>query len=106
MFTLHATVEEDGSIIIKGLPVKPGDYFQVTIKPVKKKYDPDNPYPLRGLANEKNFHYYLPFEPADLENWEEVLEKVTPYEREGDWRLLPPEELEKLERGPIGQHQE
>ena len=94
MFTLHATVEEDGSIIIKGLPVKPGDYFQVTIKPVKKKPDPDNPYPLRGLANEKNFHYYLPFEPADLENWEEVLEKVPPEEREVRLEPLASDEQE------------
>ena len=102
MFALRVKVEEDGSIIIKGLPVKPGEYFDVSIKPVKKKPDPDNPFPLRGMP----FKYYLPFEPADQDNWEELLEKVTPYEREGDWRLLPPEELEKLERGPIREDQE
>ena len=106
MFALRVKVEEDGSIIIKGLPVKPGEYFDVSIKPVKKKPDPDNLHPLRGLVNKDNYHYYLPFEPADQENWEELLEKVTPYEREGDWRLLPPEELEKLERGPIREDQE
>ena len=106
MFTLRVTVQEDGSILIKGLPVKPGDYFEVSIKPVRKKPDPDNPFPFRELIKEGNYHYYLPFEPADLENWEEVLEKVSPYEREGDWRLLPPEELEALERGPIREDQE
>ena len=82
MFTLRVKVQEDGSILIKGLPVKPGDYFEVSIKPARENPDPDNPYPLRGLASEENFHYYLPFEPADLENWEEVLEKVPPEERQ------------------------
>ena len=82
MFALRVKVEEDGAIVIKGLPVKPGDYFQVTIKPAKKQYDPDNPHPLRGMVNKENFHYYLPFEPADLENWEGVLEKVPWEERE------------------------
>ena len=100
MFTLRVKVQEDGSILIKGLPVEPGNYYEVSIKPVKNPPDPDNPYPLRGLVNAEELHYYLPFEPADLENWEEVLEKATPYEREGDWTLLPPEELEELERGP------
>ncbi len=102
MFTLRVKVQEDGSILIKGLPVKPGDYYEVSIKPARSKPDPDNPYPLRGMP----YKYYLPFEPAEQENWEELLEKVTPYEREGDWRLLPPEELEKLERGPIREDQE
>ena len=101
MYTLHVKVEDDGSILIRGLPVKPGDYFEVSIKPVTNPPDPDKPYPLHGLVNKDNYHYYLPFEPADQENWEEVLEKVTPYEREGDWTLLSPEELEELERGPL-----
>ena len=96
MLTLRVKVQEDGSILIKGLPLKPGDFFEVSIKPVKEKPDPDNPYPLRGMP----YKYYLPFEPADQENWEELLEKVSPYEREGDWRLLPPEKLDELERGP------
>ena len=82
MFALRVKVEEDGSIIIKGLPVKPGEYFDVSIKPVKRKPEPDNPFPLHGLATKENFHYYLPFEPADQENWEELLEKVPPEERE------------------------
>ena len=96
MFTLHVTVDEDGAIVIKGLPVKPGDYFQVTIKPVKKEHDPDNPHPLRGLVNKDNFHYYLPFEPADQENWEELLESVPPEEREVRLEPLPEEERQSL----------
>lgn len=102
MFALRVKVQEDGSILIKGLPVKPGEYYEVSIKPARGKPDPDNPFPFRGMP----YKYYLPFEPADQENWEELLEKVSPYEREGDWRLLSPEELEALERGPIREDQE
>ena len=94
MFTLRVKVQEDGSILIKGLPVKPGDYYEVSIKPARENPDPDNPYPLRGLATEENFHYYLPFEPADLENWEEVLEKVPPEEREVRLEPLASDEQE------------
>ena len=93
-FKTEAKVEDDGSIQICGLPFAPGESVEVIVKtlPVKSaKSDSEaERYPLRGLP----YKYYLPFEPADQENWQEILEKVSPYEREGDLELLDVEEEE------------
>lgn len=101
MFTVRMKVSDDGSIYIKGPPLKPGQSVEVHVRALpEQKITAAEMEELRQWGKNPNFHYYLPFEPADQENWEELLEKVSPYEREGDWTLLSPEELEELERGP------
>ena len=94
-FKTEAKVEDDGSIQICGLPFAPGESVEVIVKamPIKPVASDSatERYPLRGLANDDNYHYYLPFEPADQEDWESLLETVSPYEREGRLELLEPE---------------
>ena len=107
MFTVRMKVGEDGSIYLKGPPLKPGQSVEVHVKEVpERKLTEAEMEELRQWGQNPNFHYYLPFESADQENWEELLEKVSPYEREGDWTLLSPEELEELERGPAKENLE
>ena len=91
-FTTRTTVKDDGSIQVSGVPLPPGTEVEILVKSLPAKPSPADPetdrYPLRGLANPDNYHYYLPFEPADLEDWEKTLETVSPYEREGRLELL------------------
>ena len=73
-FTTRTTVKDDGSIQVSGVPLPPGTEVEILVKSLPAKPATAEPetdrYPLRGLANPDNYHYYLPFEPADLEDWE------------------------------------
>ena len=105
-FITRTTVKDDGSIQVGGLPFPPGAEVEILVKSLPAKPATAEPetdrYPLRGLANQGNYHYYLPFEPADLEDWEKTLETVSPYEREGRLELLEPED----EENPAGESRE
>ena len=100
-FKTEAKIDDDSSIQICGLPFAPGESVEVIVKtlPVKPATSESEAelYPLRGLP----YKYYLPFGPADLDDWEKVLETVSPYEREGELELLIPENAER----PAGESQ-
>ena len=79
MFTVRMKVSEDGSIILKGPPLKPGQTVEVYVKEVPERtLSEAEMEELRQWGKHPNFHYYLPFEPADQENWEGLLETVAP----------------------------
>lgn len=67
-FTTHVIVSEDGSLVINGLPLKPGEKVQVVIKALATEPDLKDPYPLRNLS--KGYYYMEPFRSVAIEDWE------------------------------------
>ena len=62
---LHAVVEKDGSVILEGLPFKPGETLAITVETAPCSNA--ERYPLRGSV----LRYDDPFEPAvPPEQWE------------------------------------
>ena len=55
---IHKTVSPDGTIVLDDLPFEAGDEVNVTIVKATK-FDPKNPYPLRGTP----YRYEDPFSP-------------------------------------------
>ena len=63
---IQTPVLPNGTIVIDEVPFEVGEMVNVTIEKAKK-FDPDNPYPLRGTP----YSYEDPFGPAiPLEDWD------------------------------------
>ena len=60
------TIEEDGTLAIKGLPFAAGDKVQVIIRSQSEETSLREKYPLRGTV----IRYTGPFEPAATNDWE------------------------------------
>ncbi len=67
-FTTHGTVGEDGTVLINGLPLEPGQKVQVVIKTMANQPDLEDPYPLRKLS--KGYYFLEPFRSVAVEDWE------------------------------------
>ena len=65
---INKTVLPNGTIVLDDLPFEAGDEVKVTIVR-STKFDPDNPYPLRGTP----YRYDNPFGPViPPEDWDAV----------------------------------
>jgi hypothetical protein len=62
---IKATVEEDGTLILKELPFPAGAQVDVTIVEDRKPLN-TGPYPLRGTP----VTYSDPYEPVAVDEWE------------------------------------
>ena len=62
---IETTLEQDGTVTLRGLPFHAGDTVEVTIVP-KATLPKQNGYPLRGTP----VTYKDPFEPVAAEDWE------------------------------------
>jgi len=65
-YKVEATVEEDGSISIKGLPLQAGEKVKVAISRLKQKVIKDSKHPLWG----KPFQLIDPFRPVAEDDWQ------------------------------------
>jgi bifunctional DNA-binding transcriptional regulator/antitoxin component of YhaV-PrlF toxin-antitoxin module len=63
-FKIHTTVDNNGTIIIKGLPLKAGQDIEVIINQNDSKNK--KKYPLKG----KPFSLKKPFDSVTEKNWE------------------------------------
>jgi len=59
------TVSDDGTLIIRGLPFRPGDKVEVTVRSRKRKHRRGDRYPLRG----KPIRYVNPYESVAENDW-------------------------------------
>ncbi len=68
MQTLHLETicSEAGVIILRDLPIKVGDAFEVVVIPWSSAESNQNQYPLRG----EPLDYLEPFDPAVENDWE------------------------------------
>jgi hypothetical protein len=67
--TIHvkATVDSEGQLTVRDLPLQPGQEVQLTIITVDRKPTDQDRYPLRGTP----YRFIDPTEPAtDPEDWE------------------------------------
>ncbi len=65
-YRVEAEVSKDGSVTIKGLPFKPGNRVEVTIRSRSFNADKEKPYPLRG----KPIEYIDPFGSVAEKDWD------------------------------------
>jgi hypothetical protein len=63
---IETTVEQDGTLILKGLPFNAGEVVEVTIRPKVKASMPEGQLSLRGTP----VSYDAPFEPVAIDDWE------------------------------------
>ena len=81
---LAATLMEDGTLILKGLPFHAGDTVEITIleQPKKQPASQQTEYPLQG---KQPYRYDDPFEPAvPVEDWEAISAIMTEWNSEAD----------------------
>lgn len=62
---IEATINQDGTLTLNGLPFQAGDEVEVIILERPPKPSVDNPYPLRGQPVE----YESPTEPIAESEW-------------------------------------
>jgi hypothetical protein len=65
-YRMETTVSSDGSLIIKGLPLRAGDEVEVIIRSRECREGKEERYSLRG----KPVRYVDPFEGVAEEDWE------------------------------------
>ena len=65
-YRVKTTVSKSGNVSIKGLPFKPGETVEVTVRRKPKKAAIKGKYPLRG----KPVVYRDPLNSVDEDNWE------------------------------------
>ena len=64
---IETVIEQNGKLILNGLPFKAGDTVEIIILETNSKRKNENPYSLRGTP----YKYEDPFEPAvPPEDWE------------------------------------
>jgi hypothetical protein len=59
------TVSDDGTLIIRGLPFRPGDKVEVIVRSRKRERRRGDRYPLRG----KLIRYVNPYESVAENDW-------------------------------------
>ena len=64
-FKTRASVADNGTLTVDGLPFKPGEQVEVTIEAVEEAQEKKDRYPLRG----KPYKYDRPFEGIALDDW-------------------------------------
>ena len=67
-YRVKTTVSKSGNLSIKGLPFKPGETVEVTVRRKQKKANTKAKYPLRGKLRV----YREPLKSVDENNWEMV----------------------------------
>ena len=67
-FTTHVTVDDEGAVIVSGLPLKSGEKVQVVVRTLTQQPAPTDRYPLRNLA--KGYYYLEPFRDVAVNDWE------------------------------------
>jgi hypothetical protein len=65
-YKTEATVEEDGSLIIRSLPFPRGERVEVIVLPASPHPSSQDRYPLRGMP----YEYHAPTEPVAEDDWE------------------------------------
>ncbi|MCC6297969.1 MAG: hypothetical protein IT314_01635 [Anaerolineales bacterium] len=65
-YRIKTTVTKSGSLSIKGLPFKPGETVEVTVRRNPKKASAKAKYPLRGKLRD----YREPLKSVDENDWE------------------------------------
>ena len=65
-YRVKTTVSKSGNLSIKGLPFKPGETVEVTVRRKQKKASPKAKYPLRG----KLLVYREPLKSVGENDWE------------------------------------
>lgn len=74
-YQAEATVSQDGPLVIRGVPFKPGDKVKVIVLGRCPGTEDGKRYPLRG----KPFRYLEPFESVAEDEWDAL--------RSSSWRL-------------------
>lgn len=64
-FKTKANVADNGTLTVVGLPFKPGEQVEVTIKRLEEIQEEKERYPLRG----KPCKYDRPFDGVALDDW-------------------------------------
>ena len=62
---IETTIDQDGTLILNGIPFQAGDQVEVIILQRPPKPNGDNPYPLRGQP----LNYDVPIEPVAENEW-------------------------------------
>jgi len=62
---IETTIDQDGTLILNGIPFQAGDQVEVIILQRPPKPNGDNPYPLRGQP----LNYDAPIEPVAENEW-------------------------------------
>ncbi len=65
-YYVAATVADDGTLTLKGIPFRAGDRVEVILRGCQPARPADGPYPLRGKA----IHYADPFQGVAEDDWE------------------------------------
>lgn len=67
---IRATLTQDGTLTLDGLPFQAGESVEIIVRPraasLEAASDPSTRYPLRGLV----VPYDQPTEPVALEDWD------------------------------------
>jgi hypothetical protein len=63
-YRVEATVRQDGSLVVRGLPFRPGEKVEVVVLGRRKKEGAER-YPLRG----RPVRYVAPFESVAGDEW-------------------------------------
>ncbi len=63
---LAAVADENGTVTLRGLPVRPGQSVEVIVLPGPEARDEQAALRLRGLP----VQYHRPFDPVDEGEWE------------------------------------
>ena len=66
MYRVEATVSNDGTLTIKGVPFRAGDKVEVIVRSRECEKERSGRYPLRG----KPIRYVDPFESVAKDDWE------------------------------------
>lgn len=66
MYRVEATVSNDGTLTIKGVPFRAGDKVEVIVRSREYGKERSGRYPLRG----KPIRYVDPFESVAEDDWE------------------------------------
>ncbi|MGF1527461.1 MAG: hypothetical protein ACFCBW_11815 [Candidatus Competibacterales bacterium] len=64
-YRVETTVAPDGSVVIRQLPVNPGDVVEVIVLVQERKKTPQQRYPLQGTP----ITYHNPTEPVAEDEW-------------------------------------
>jgi len=59
------TVSSDGTLVLRGLPFRPGDKVEVIVRSLRRGHRRGDRYPLRG----KPIRYVNPFESVAENDW-------------------------------------
>ncbi|MEW6666601.1 MAG: hypothetical protein AB1512_15450 [Thermodesulfobacteriota bacterium] len=65
-YRIQTTVSSEGTVVLEGLPFRPGEEVEVVVQNLRPEPAGNNRYPLRG----KPIRYTAPFESISEEDWD------------------------------------